>query len=131
MSTSFTSNLIGLLKTAQNLPPTTPVAEELGDTNSEKTTGRYYSYVTMSSHQFYAIATSLLTGAITSVPASSTVVFEVDATNTVSAWFNDEAYSLAGCGALTCSVDDYTRELQKTVVYTNLAATCQVNPFIQ
>lgn len=125
VSTSFTSNLIGLLKTAQNLSAPTVLAEELlGDTESEKTTGRYYSYVTMSSNQFYAIATSLLSGAINSVPASSTVVFEVDATNTVSAWYNDEAYNLAGCGALTCSVDDYTRELQKTVVYTDLASTC-------
>jgi hypothetical protein len=124
VSTSFTSNLIGLLNTAKNLPVTTPLAEELGDTESEKTTGRYYSYVTLSSNQFYAIATSLLSGAITSVPASSTVVFEIDATNTVSAWYNDEAYNLAGCGALTCSVDDYTRELQKTVVYTDLASTC-------
>jgi hypothetical protein len=111
VSTSFTSNLIGLLNTAKNLPATRPDAEELNDTNSEKTTGRYYSYVTLSDSQFYAIATSLLNGSVTSVPSSSTVVFEVDSTNTVSAWYNDEAYLLAGCNALTCSVDDYTREL--------------------
>ena len=105
MSTSFTSNLIGLLNTAKNLAAPNRSAE------SEKTTGRYYSYVTISDSQFYAIATSLLTDSVTSVPSSSTVVFEVDSTNTVSAWFNDEAYTLTGCNALTCSVDDYTREL--------------------
>jgi len=111
-----------LLKTAANLPDP---QSELTDLEAEKTTGRYYSYVTLTSAQFYAIATSVLSGDITEVPASSTVVFEVDSSNNVSAWYNDETYTLAGCLATTCTVDDYTRELQKTVIYTDLASTCQ------
>ena len=81
--------------------------------------------------QFYAIATSLLDGTINEVPASSTVVFEVDSNNNVSAWYNDESYTLYGCGQTTCTVDDYNRELQKTVVYTNLASVCQTMTFVQ
>jgi len=133
VSTAFTSNLIGLLKTAQNLPDPHPAAEELNDISSEKTTGRFYSYVTLTSDQFFAIATSVLAGDFSNVPvpASSTIVFEVDSSNKVSAWFNDESFALAGCGDFTCGVDTYTRELQKTVVYTDLNTTCQGSQLVQ
>lgn len=86
VSTSWTQQLIGLINTAKNLSPTwTTVeeltAEELG--NTEETTGRYYSYTTLGSQNFWAIATATLSGTATGmdVPASSTLVFEVDSDN--------------------------------------------------
>jgi hypothetical protein len=120
-----------LINTAKNLTPTRTTAEELG--NTEETTGRYYSYTTLTSKNFWAIATANLSGNFTGidVPASSTLVFEVDSNNQVSAWLNDTAFNLYGCDSLTCLVDDYARHLQDTVVYTNLSSTCSQNPFIQ
>lgn len=126
MSTTFTNNLIGLLKTAVNLPDP---HSELTNPEAEKTTGRYYSYVTMTSAQFYAIATSLSADSLTDVPASSTVVFEVDSNNNVSGWYNDETFTLAGCNQTSCTVDDYTRELEKTVIYTDMPTVCQSTAF--
>jgi len=91
-----------LINTAKNLAPTRATAEELGDT--EETTGRYYSYTTLSSKNFWAIATATLSGDFTGidVPASSTLVFEVNSDNQVGAWLNDSAFSLYGCDALAC-----------------------------
>lgn len=95
------------------MPEPHPAAEELNDISSEKTTGRFYSYVTLTSEQFFAIATSTLDGDFTNVeiPASSTLVFEVDSTNHVTAWLNDEAYFMANCGDYMCGIDAYTSEL--------------------
>ena len=91
VSTSWSQQLIGLLNTAKNLSPPLPTFEELNDIATEKNTCRYYSYQVLSNENFWAIANANLSGTSVQVfPASSTIVFEIDAQNNVSAWLNDE-----------------------------------------
>lgn len=79
--------------------------------------------MTLESTQFFAISKSILKTSIQEVPFSSTVVFEVNSANEVSAWFNDEPVGPAGCDG-TCTVEEYTSALQKMVVYTDLQKAC-------
>ena len=74
----------------------------------------------------FAIANALLVGDFSEerVPASSTLVFEIDADNQVSAWFNDEQFELAGCGSTACSVEDYTFALDSLVTITDVEKAC-------
>ena len=119
MSSGFTSILISLLNQAQTLPPVS--------LSNEQTTARYFSYVTESNDQFYAIANSLISAGIEQVPASSTIIFEINQDNQIYAWSNDEPTRLPVCG-FECTLQEFVEVLGDMV--TDVESTCLMNSFI-
>ena len=115
LASNFMTNLINKVEYAKSKAPSP-------DNNHLV----FSSYHALTVDIVLAIATQALEGVpIETLPASSTLVFEVSADHTVRGFLNNKEYTLAGCaGHSPCAADLFAAALSSKAINNDVRATC-------
>lgn len=88
----------------------------------------FANYQALSADVVYAILDTISAGSdwtYETLPASSSLIFEVNADQTIMGYANDESFTLLGCVAgSSCAVADFVAAVQDKITYTDLEKAC-------
>ena len=87
----------------------------------------FTNYQALNTDNLFTIATQVLEGVefTSTLPASSSLIIEVDADETVRGYLNDVEYTPAGCvGVDACTSDVFLASIQSKITITDLADAC-------